>query len=291
MRCITIAILILFLLTIVGDYANAIGSLPVQQATPYDINRNTLDVDHYLVSEKLDGVRARWTGKQLLTRNGNVIYSPLGFTSGWPDVPLDGELWLGRGQFELTASIVLKEAPDERWEHVKLVVFDMPQSNSTFQERVSDIKLLVGQTNSATLTAMPHFTVESHQALESALNAVIEGGGEGLMLHAKRAYYTEGRSLHLLKVKRYSDAEARVIGHIEGNGKFSGMMGSLMVESTTGIRFKLGTGFSLEQRKKPPKVGEWVTYKYYGLTRNEVPRFASFMHVRPPKDRPRQEKR
>jgi DNA ligase-1 len=288
MRYIAITILSLCLSPIVGEYANANDSVPIQQATPYDINRNTLDVSHYLVSEKLDGIRARWTGKQLLTRNGNIIHSPLGFTLGWPNVPLDGELWLGRGQFELTASIVLSDTPDERWEQVSLVVFDMPQSNSTFEERVGYIELLIGQTNSATLEAMRHFTLESHQALESALDAVIDCGGEGLMLHAKNAYYEDGRSLQLLKVKRYADAEARVIGHIAGKGKFSGMMGSLMVETAKGIRFKLGTGFSNEQRKKPPNVGEWVTYKYYGLTRNEVPRFASFMHVRPQKDRPKQ---
>jgi len=290
MRDIAVMILSLFLLPTGCEYANANSSLSVQQAMSYDINRNTLDVSHYLVSEKLDGIRARWTGKQLLTRNGNVIHSPLEFTAGWPNVPLDGELWLGRGQFELTSSIVLSEAPDERWERIKMVVFDMPQFNRPFEERVNDIAMLVSQANSTTLDAVRHFTLESHQALASTLDAVIDGGGEGLMLHAKNAYYQEGRSQQLLKVKRYSDAEARVIGHIEGRGKFSGMMGSLMVESTTGIRFKLGTGFSHEQRIKPPKVGEWVTYKYYGLTRKQIPRFASFMHVRPQKDRPRKEK-
>src|SRR5262249_29125649 len=48
------------------------------------------------MSEKLDGVRAYWTGKGFLSRQGNVYHAPDWFVQGLPDVPLDGELWLGR---------------------------------------------------------------------------------------------------------------------------------------------------------------------------------------------------
>lgn len=53
------------------------------------------------------------------------------------------------------------------------------------------------------------------------------------------------RSFTMLKVKSYSDAEATVIGHESGGGKFEGQMGALVCKSKDGLTFKIGTGFSL----------------------------------------------
>ena len=55
---------------------------------------------HYLVSEKYDGVRAYWDGRQLRFRSGRVVQAPAWFISRLPTRALDGELWLGRGRFE-----------------------------------------------------------------------------------------------------------------------------------------------------------------------------------------------
>jgi DNA ligase-1 len=84
----------------------------------------------------------------------------------------------------------------------------------------------------------------------------------------------------LLKVKRFDDAEATVIKHVRGKGKYTGMMGALLLETPEGIRFKVGSGFSDLERQNPPKVGAVVTYKYFGLTKKRKPRFASFLRVR-----------
>jgi DNA ligase 1 len=58
------------------------------------------------------------------------------------------------------------------------------------------------------------------------------------------------------------------------------MLGSLEVETPEGKRFRIGTGFSDEVRKNPPAIGSTVTYQYRGLTKNGLPRFASFLRVR-----------
>jgi DNA ligase-1 len=55
----------------------------------------------------------------------------------------------------------------------------------------------------------------------------------------------------------------------------------LWVETPQGLRFKLGTGLSDAQRENPPALGQWVTYRYGGLTDKGVPRFASFVRIRP----------
>ena len=70
---------------------------------------NSQDLTGWWISEKLDGVRAYWTGSGFLSRQGNVFYAPDWFTSGLPQMPLDGELWLGRKKFQRTVSIVRRQ--------------------------------------------------------------------------------------------------------------------------------------------------------------------------------------
>ncbi len=100
------------------------------------------------------------------------------------------------------------------------------------------------------------------------------------MLHLADAPYETGRSDALLKVKPWQDAEAVVIGHEPGKGRFVGQMGALRVRTTEGREFLLGTGFSDAQRLNPPAIGSTVTYRYRAETRTGLPRFASFLRVR-----------
>ena len=100
------------------------------------------------------------------------------------------------------------------------------------------------------------------------------------MLHLASAPYQTGRQDVLLKLKPVLDSDAKVIGYRAGKGKFSGMLGSLELETDAGIRFHLGAGFKNAERLNPPPIGARVTYTYRGLTKNGVPRFASFFRVR-----------
>ncbi len=80
------------------------------------------------------------------------------------------------------------------------------------------------------------------------------------------------------------------------------MLGSLTVETPDGVRFKIGTGFTDKERKKPPPMGSLITYKYRtpgmslnsvsppmgslitykyrGFTKTGKPKFPSFWRVR-----------
>ena len=71
-----------------------------------------------------------------------------------------------------------------------------------------------------------------------------------------------------------------VVAHLPGKGKYSKVLGSLLVEMPDGRRFRLGAGFSDAVRRNPPPLGATVTYKYTGTTVNGIPRFASFLRVR-----------
>ncbi len=240
----------------------------------------------YWVSEKYDGVRGYWDGAKLMTRGGEPISAPAWFTAGWPAVPMDGELWAGRGQFSKAVSTVRQKNPDDAaWRTLRFMVFDLPAHGGTFTQRIPSLEKLVTQINQPWVKAVLQFQVADHPALQRVLTKTVKSGGEGLMLHRGASLYKGLRSDDLLKVKTHEDTEARVVAHVSGKGKYAGKLGALLVEmpavnGNPAQRFKLGTGFSDADRQRPPAIGSLVTYRFRGLNDSGVPRFASFVQVR-----------
>lgn len=246
-----------------------------------EVYRDQVDVSRYLVSEKLDGVRAIWDGTTLRFRSGKEINAPRWFVDGLPKRPLDGELWIGRGTFERVSGIVRKDVPDDNeWRQVRYMIFELPGAPGTFRERADAMRELVRQANVPWLREIEQFSVVDRNSLKKRMKEVVKAGGEGLMLHRADALYETGRSDTLLKMKPWEDAEAVVIGHVPGKGKYAGMLGALRVHSPDGREFSLGTGFTDAQRRDPPALGATVTYRYRDLTNTGMPRFASFLRVR-----------
>jgi DNA ligase-1 len=252
-----------------------------------NVLRGEVVLADYLVSEKYDGVRGYWDGRQLLTRGGTVVNAPAWFTENWPAQPLDGELWAGRGKFSQAVSTVRQQAPDDAtWREMRFMVFDLPGHPGIFAERNAALTQIIAQLNQPWVIAVEQTTVASRAALQSRLNAVVRAGGEGLMLHRAASLYRAERNDDLLKLKLYEDAEARVIGHVPGKGKFAGVLGALRVETADGLRFNLGSGLSDADRRSQPVVGSWVTYRYNGINeKTGIPRFARFLRVREEMDR------
>lgn len=240
----------------------------------------------YWVSEKYDGIRGYWDGRQLLSRSGKALNPPTWFVQAWPVQAFEGELWIGHGQFEQTASILQqKQASDEAWRAMRFMVFDIYSATATFTERLQLYQGLVKGIGTPWVQAVTQSQAPSHTALKSLLNQTVQLGGEGLVLHRGQSLYQGGRNADVLKIKPQEDAEAKVVAHEAGQGKHSQRVGALWVETPQGLRFKLGTGLTDAQRENPPAVGQWVTYRYRSLTNKGVPRFASFVRIRPAVER------
>ncbi len=251
---------------------------PLMLANRYD---DEIELNDYWVSEKLDGVRAYWDGKQLISRQGNKYHAPAWFISGFPTIPLDGELWSGRGTFDALSGAVRKSLPeDEEWQKIRFMVFDLPASTADFDHRLDELKALFSTLATPYISLVEQQKIADKQALMNLLDETVNAGGEGLMLHSGRSFYRAIRSDDLLKLKRFQDAEAVVVAHMPGKGKFSGMMGALLVELDNGMQFKIGTGFTDAQRRTPPPIGSVVTFKFTGRTAKGIPRFASFLRLR-----------
>jgi len=245
------------------------------------VYRPGLALQDYWVSEKYDGVRGFWDGRTLRTRGGETVQAPAWFTAGWPQVPMDGELWAGRGRFSHAQSTARQQqADDTAWRQMRFMVFDLPAHGGTFDQRLPALAALVEHLGQPWVQAVPQRRVASDAALQALLHRTVRAGGEGLMLHRGASLYRAGRSDDLIKLKTHEDTEARVVAHLPGKGRHAGRMGALLVEMPTGQRFRLGAGFSDADRERPPPVGSWVTYRFRGTHDGGLPRFASFVRVR-----------
>jgi len=261
-------------------WAKDVEPPPLMLAKVFNVEED-LDLADFCVSEKLDGVRAFWTGTQLLTRAGHPIAAPSWFVDALPHVPLDGELWGGRRTFDATSGTVRSAIADEAaWRRLRYMVFDAPAAGGDFELRSTQLQHILAATNVQWLQAIAQRRFDRSTTLAEELQRIEALGGEGLMLHRATSLYRPGRSDDLLKVKSAFDAEARVIGYEPGKGKYAGLVGALIVEGDDGKRFKVGSGLSDTERRKPPVIGAWVTYAYNGATSSGLPRFPRFVRVR-----------
>jgi DNA ligase 1 len=250
---------------------------PVLLAESWD---NSQDLTGWWISEKLDGVRAYWDGKQFISRQGNLYHAPDWFLKGMPTHPLDGELWIGRKAFQRTVGIVRRQDKSDHWKEVRYLIFDAPHLPTTFEERLAKLRSDQPSWKLSHVSLVEQMRCDGEAHLRGELARIEAVGGEGLMLRQPGSKYVAGRSSTLLKVKTFHDAEAVVIDHEAGKGKHKGRLGAVVVKLPNGKTFSVGTGFSDHERANPPAVGTTITFRYQELSDGGIPRFPSFVRIR-----------
>lgn len=241
-------------------------------------NWSGTDPAGWWMSEKLDGVRAVWDCRHLRTRTGNVIHAPAWFLRSLPDSePLDGELWLGRGWFQETVSVVQSHDAGDGWRHVRYAAFDAPMALGGFEDRLAAMRETMAGDGPAYV--LPQRQCGGNADLLEELARVEHQGGEGVMLRQPGSAYERKRSGTLLKVKTFQDAEAVVVGYDGGTGRNAGSVGALVACLQDGTEFRVSSGLTDALRRNPPAIGTVFTFKYQQLTDAGVPRFPSFHRV------------
>lgn len=259
----------LLLLLIINAY-----SIELQKAKIYDKEKH--HIDNWLMSEKLDGIRAYWDGKEFHSKNGNKIYAPNWFTKDFPNFQLDGELWTKRDDFENIQNIVLDSKPSPKWEEITYNIFEVPNAKGNFEERLKKLEHWLEKNPNNFIKIIPQIKCKNQEHLEIYLKELLDKKAEGIILKNPNKDYFQGRSDDILKVKKFFDDEGMVIAQNYKNGKFK----SLKIELKNKVVFNLGGGFSNQQRLNPPQIGDIITFKYYGFTKNQKPKFASFLRIR-----------
>lgn len=250
-------------------------SFELQKPMVYDEKKDK--IEGWFMSEKLDGIRAYWDGKKLYTKNKNEISAPSFFTKDFPPFELDGELWTKRADFENIQSIVLNKNSNLAWESITYNIFEVPNIAGDFKARLDFLKNWLEKNPNNYIKIIPQIVCKDKNHLQSFLKELLNQKAEGIIVKNPNLEYEVGRSKNSLKVKEFFDDEGVVVAYnLNRDSSFK----SLKIRLKDGTIFNLGNGFSKKDRENPPKIGETITFKYYGITKNGKPKFASFLRVR-----------
>lgn len=271
----------------------------------------------WLWSEKFDGYRSRFMGEstsEFVSRANKVFTGvPEWFIMAMPPgINLDGELWVGRNNFESTGVVRKTTNKDPKeWIQVKYIVYDLPDEEGTFEQRINKLKKIVNNTRSrwniirkklpepfcnveSPLIMAEQKIVVSEEQLDKDYQEIIKNGGEGIMIRHPNSLYKDGRSDHLLKIKPTFDEEAIIIGHTEGKGKYKKMLGGFICEQLINMdtyhlrdqnenhNFTI-SGMDDEVRynfEETHPIGTVINYEHSGKTKNGKPRFARYVRIR-----------
>ena len=290
-----------------ADYSDSLYDLTrgLQQFQNYQSKSGckTVSIVGSIVSEKYDGIRAVYLGKgRLVTAKGDLIRVPEWFIRQFPDnVPLDGELFIGRERFNHISGIVRSRHTEEKvWRSVKFMVFDIPVSDNSlpikgksyseldFETRQQILREIIGR-DQPNIELVEQHLVENQSHFDQFYKQIVDEKGEGVIISAAKSLYGGGKRVNH-KYKPVDDAEAVVIGYRQGNGKNTGLVGSLGVltvdkdgEVSAHRSYNIGTGLTAYQRVHartlyPP--GTVVVCQFNGYTSGGIPRFPRLKGIR-----------
>lgn len=212
----------------------------------------------WLASEKYDGYRARWMGKNqekdekiFLSRAMNIFNAHEFFILAMPDENLDGELWVGRENFQMMG-VVRKKIPIlEEWKHVQYIVYDLPDMKKPFSERIEALRKIVRENKErwdklvstlpkefqieCPLKMAKQTLIESEEQMKKLYKGILDKGGEGIMIKDPDSFYEDKRSNKMLKVKPDFEEEALIVDFKLGKGKNKGRLGSFICAPLTNM--------------------------------------------------------
>ena len=276
-------------------------------------------------SEKWDGIRALWDGEKMISRGSGVgkpkvyTYVPEWFKKVLPGgIPLDGEIWIGRGLFQKTSRLsTIKSGKSYTEEQINAIwagsddppvvfkVFDIPNLSEPFEKRMTILKDIIktrkicwdsikyNNKKVFPLQYTEQIKIDTMEQLISLYNKLTSAGAEGIMLRAPGSPYELKRSKYMLKYKIKEDAECVLREYISGDGKYTGMLGSIKCEilkngNASGVFTQIGTGLNDNQRtnyNKPNSpdyipIGSIISFSYMEMTKDGIPRHPVYRGIR-----------
>ena len=274
----------------------------------YDGSKN---VEGWWASEKWDGYRAIWDGKEFKSRSGKTFEAPMWFKSIMPPgIAIDGELWLGRGEYE-SCGILRRNKPkkfseihawEESWKiaEIKFKVFDLltPSfKDVVFEERMRELKKIVNARNTCMselglgdLDNIIEYTkqtkITSSDNVTKIAQAIIAKGGEGIMLRKPLSLYEPKRSSTLLKIKEKNDMECIIVDYKLGSkgSKYQNLLGSFkcaLLDNSDITFFASGMNDEIRTNYKTSHpINTVITVTYQSLTKNGKPRHPNYLRIR-----------
>ena len=294
---------------------NLIFEWKVQLGSPQD-KLKLKNGEKFFLSQKLNGIRCSYKDGKLMSRQGKEFVGLNHILKDIDDLNLenyfiDGELIRNNidniddnENFRLTASIVNSDAVEKP--EIQLVIFDMfpvetiagdksTEKYSVRKQRMMDMKKIFVQKH---ITSMDVVEMLYEGTDDSEIMKWLEyaesQGWEGCMLN-KNTPYEFKRTTNLIKIKKFHSCDLVITGYVEGQGKYEGVLGSLVVDYK-GNRLEIGSGFSDAERKefwqnREDMIGKVMQIKYKDVSKNsktglESLQFATYECIRTDKTEP-----
>ena len=251
---------------------------------------------------KLDGVRCviqydKEYGVKAYSRTGkewkNIDHIRMqlwDFFQKYPNVVLDGELYNHdlKDDFEKIISLVRKTKPtlEDRLESEEMVQFhcyDIIDEELPFDQRID---FVYDSLSFSCVHLVETIDINTEQAAKSIHQQNLDNGYEGSILRTNDVYKC-GRSWSLRKFKDFSDAEATIIGYLDGKGKREGTLGKFIMQDDNGVEFGCppGKGYNYKDLKNMldnigDYMGERATFTYFERTKAGSYRHPLFKCIR-----------
>ena len=269
---------------------------------------------NWIMSEKFDGYRARWIHEIqiFLSRNQKEFKgTPEWFSDLMPRENLDGELWCGRDNFNAMGVVRKHEPEPEEWIPVKYIVYDLPDYEGTFHERLIQLRKIIQRETKKwekerkelpepycdldyPVIMADQIKIDSFEQMDHYYKSILDNGGEGIMIKDPESQYQDGRSNYMLKVKPSFDEEAIIVDYKMGNGKYSQMLGGFICKPLNNhdtyhvIDLDEKHEFALsgmddeirENYKMTHPIGTVISYEHSGKTATGKPRFGRYLRIR-----------
>ena len=177
------------------------------------------DTTGWMISEKLDGLRAIWTGSELLSREGHPFRAPQWFRDAMPKgVALDGELFGGRGTLAKVSGMFRRKVPiDSEWKRVQFHVFDSPSVEGPVADRITEYRRAVTDCNPSVIVPVVHVPCGSIEHMARACSKILAVGGEGVVVRHPSAHYVHGRTGTALKFRPIEFLHHRILMSVASN--------------------------------------------------------------------------
>lgn len=255
------------------------------------------DNEVFFLTQKLNGVRCTYVNGKLISRQGTEFTGLDHITDaihkaeakyGNQNMVLDGELihkndgaLSDNDNFRLGTGIINAKEGDKS--NIMFVVFDIlpyddfveGKSKANYSLRrawldtLSDI--LCGITGCVEVVPLLYSGTNQNR-IDGWLAFADNHGWEGIMLN-KEAPYECKRTTNLIKIKSFKFSDLRIIGYEEGDGKYKGMLGAVIVDYK-GNSVNVGSGFDEAERvelwKNPDElIDKIATIKYKEVSKNK----------------------
>lgn len=264
------------------------------------------------ISEKLDGYRIRWDRSHMRLSGGDPVLIPEWLFKVLPrEYCLDGEVWMGYGEFESMGFLRSQVMNEAAWLKSKYCVFNIPIQGTRWKDNFKMLREIVedckcrwyrirkeyGLNIPCPIVLVEQKRCKSKEQMMEMYQDILNQGGEGLMCVDPNMEYQPGKRIGMWKVKPLHDAEAKIIGYniCSTNRK---KLGGFQVEAIgdglvpRGTVFDIACDFMHENSRMQSnwnykrgkhdiyKIGDKVTYKFMEVQKSGKPRFPKLKGIR-----------